>query len=111
MRPVVLIAGGVGKGQDFAPLRATVEATCRAVFLIGRDAPLLASALGGGTVPVEIAGTLDHAVGRAIAVASPGDAVLLSPACASLDQFSSYIERGEQFTAHVRRYLGEAAHA
>ena len=108
---MLLIAGGVGKGQDFGPLREPVEAACRAVFLIGRDAPLLASALRGSTVPVEIAGTLDHAVDRAIAVASPGDAVLLSPACASLDQFSSYVERGEQFTVHVRRYLGEAAHA
>ncbi|MBK7794136.1 MAG: UDP-N-acetylmuramoyl-L-alanine--D-glutamate ligase [Betaproteobacteria bacterium] len=101
-RPVVLIAGGDGKGQDFTPLRAAVDAHCRAVLLIGRDAPLLAQALSGGKAAVEHCGTLDAAVARAQALARSGDAVVLSPACASLDQFASYIERGERFVAALR---------
>ena len=100
-RPAVLICGGDGKGQDFRPLKSAVDADCRAVLLIGRDAHLLASALAGSRAPVEIVGTLDAAVARAVALARPGDAVLLSPACASLDQFGSYIERGERFAALV----------
>ena len=101
-RPVVLIAGGDGKGQDFTPLRAAVDAHCRAVLLIGRDAPLLAQALSGSNAAVEHCGTLDAAVARAQALARSGDAVVLSPACASLDQFASYIERGERFVAALR---------
>ncbi|MBK6336337.1 MAG: UDP-N-acetylmuramoyl-L-alanine--D-glutamate ligase [Betaproteobacteria bacterium] len=101
-RPVVLIAGGDGKGQDFTPLRAAVDAHCRAVLLIGRDAPLLAQALSGSNAAVEHCGTLEAAVARAQALARSGDAVVLSPACASLDQFASYIERGERFVAALR---------
>ena len=95
----VLICGGDGKGQDFRPLKSSVDADCRAVLLIGRDAALLARALAGSRAPVENVETLEAAVARAAALAQPGDAVLLSPACASLDQFGSYIERGERFTA------------
>ena len=100
-RPAVLICGGDGKGQDFRPLKSAVDADCRAVLLIGRDAPLLAQALAGSRAAVEDVRTLEAAVERAAALAQPGDAVLLSPACASLDQFQSYIERGERFTALV----------
>ena len=110
-RPAVLIAGGDGKGQDFRPLKSSVDADCRAVLLIGRDAPLIASALEGTAAKVELVGTLDAAVDRAIELAQPGDAVLLSPACASLDQFTSYVERGESFKARVRARLAELAHA
>jgi UDP-N-acetylmuramoylalanine--D-glutamate ligase len=111
-RPVVLIAGGDGKGQGFAPLKALVERHCRAVLLIGRDGPRIGDALAGCTPPVEIAGTLDAAVARAMALARPGDAVVLSPACASLDQFANYVERGERFAAQVSAHLGRtAAHA
>lgn len=110
-RPVVLIAGGDGKGQSFAPLRPAVERACRAVLLIGRDAPLIERALAGLPLPVESCGTLDAAVPRAIALAQPGDVVLLSPACASLDQFRSYEERGTRFTRLVQDHLAEAAHA
>jgi UDP-N-acetylmuramoylalanine--D-glutamate ligase len=111
-RPAVLIAGGDGKGQDFRPLKASVDADCRAVLLIGRDAPLIARALEGTPAQVESVGTLEAAVDRAIVLAEPGDAVLLSPACASLDQFSSYIERGDRFAALVRARLKDyAAHA
>ena len=104
-RPVVLIAGGDGKGQSFAPLRPVVERTCRAVLLIGRDAPQIQRALAGGTVRVEVPGTLALAVERAIDLASPGDAVLLSPACASLDQFRDYVERGRRFAELVNARL------
>lgn len=106
-RPAVLIAGGDGKGQDFAPLKSSVDADCRAVLLIGRDAPIIARALEGTPARVEIAGTLDRAVDRAMELALAGDAVLLSPACASLDQFTNYVERGERFAALVNARLAE----
>jgi len=108
---VVLIAGGDGKGQDFAPLRASVDARCRAVLLIGRDAPLLERTLAGTRAAIERSGTLDAAVARAVALAAPGDTVLLSPACASLDQFANYVERGERFASLVRTLTAERAHA
>jgi UDP-N-acetylmuramoylalanine--D-glutamate ligase len=108
-RPVVLIAGGDGKGQDFGPLRAAVDAHCRAVLLIGRDAPALFRALSGTGAAVLQVGTLEAAVARAAQIAKPGDAVLLSPACASLDQFASYIERGERYAAAVRAHLAREA--
>lgn len=110
-RPVVLIAGGDGKGQDFAPLKPAVEAHCRAVILLGRDAPAIAAALAGMTPALEFAPTLEVAVAGAIARARPGDAVLLSPACASLDMFHDYAERGERFTAAVAAHAKESAHA
>ena len=106
-RPVVLIAGGDGKGQSFVPLKPNVDRACRAVLLIGRDAPQLARALAGTNADVESVGTLDAAVTRAIEIASPGDVVLLSPACASLDQFRDYVERGLRFEALVKRALEE----
>jgi UDP-N-acetylmuramoylalanine--D-glutamate ligase len=108
-RPVVLIAGGDGKGQDFSPLAASVEAHCRAVLLIGRDAPRIREALRPAKVPVETTGTLDAAVARAATLAQSGDAVVLSPACASLDQFENYVERGRRFAEQVRGRLQEAA--
>ena len=110
-RPAVLIAGGDGKGQDFRPLKSSVDADCRAVLLIGRDAPLIATALEGTPARVEMVATLDAAVERAIELAEPGDAVLLSPACASLDQFRNYVERGETFKALVRARIAEIANA
>jgi UDP-N-acetylmuramoylalanine--D-glutamate ligase len=110
-QPVVLIAGGDGKGQSFRALKSAVERACRAVLLIGRDAPQIERGLQGAGVPVETLGTLDRAVARAFELAQPGDAVLLSPACASLDQFRDYTERGERFRALVRARMPEAAHA
>ena len=110
-RPVVLIAGGDGKGQDFAPLKAAVEAHCRAVVLLGRDAPALAAALSGAAPAVEFAPALEVAVARAIARARSGDAVLLSPACASLDMFRDYMDRGDRFKAAVAAHAREALHA
>jgi UDP-N-acetylmuramoylalanine--D-glutamate ligase len=110
-RPVVLIAGGDGKGQDFGPLAASVEERCRAVLLIGRDAPIIERALAGSAAVIECAGTLDAAVARAVRMAKPGDAVMLSPACASLDQFANYVERGERYRRCVLAQLAEDAHA
>jgi UDP-N-acetylmuramoylalanine--D-glutamate ligase len=110
-RPVVLIAGGDGKGQDFGPLKAAVDAHCRAVLLIGRDGATIARSLAGTAAVVENVETLEAAVARAMRLAASGDAVLLSPACASLDQFASYVERGERFRHFVRAHLAEDAHA
>ncbi len=101
-RPVVLIAGGDAKDADFSPLRAAVERRARAVVLIGRDAPLLAAALEGAA-PIEHAADLDGAVARAAELARQGDAVLLSPACASFDMFRDYHERGDVFVAAVHK--------
>jgi UDP-N-acetylmuramoylalanine--D-glutamate ligase len=102
-RPVVLIAGGDGKGQDFSPLAPAVKARARAVVLIGRDAPLIERALSGCGARVERAAGMDEAVLLALGAALPGDAVLLSPACASYDMFRDYVQRAEAFVAAVRR--------
>lgn len=102
-QPVVLIAGGQGKGQDFSPLAPAVKARARAVVLIGRDAGLIARAIAASGVPVARAADMDEAVARAAAVARPGDAVLLSPACASYDMFRDYVQRAEAFAAAVGR--------
>ena len=101
-RPVVLIAGGDGKGQDFSPLRPVVDACCRAVVLIGRDAIKIERALAGAAVPLAHATTLPDAVRLARNLARAGDIVLLSPACASFDMFRDYLHRSEVFAAAVR---------
>ncbi len=100
---VVLIAGGDGKGQDFSPLAAAFARHVRAAVLIGRDAGRIATAVAGSGTALECAADLDVAVARADALAQPGDAVLLSPACASLDMFRNYAHRAEVFVAAVRR--------
>ncbi|MDO7928539.1 UDP-N-acetylmuramoyl-L-alanine--D-glutamate ligase [Pseudomonas sp. KFB-139] len=97
---LVLIAGGDGKGADFSALRAAVAAHCRAVVLLGRDAELIAQALGD-TVPLVRVTTLEESVQRSAELAQEGDAVLLSPACASLDMFKNYEERGRLFAQAV----------
>lgn len=94
---VVLIAGGDGKGQDFSPLAAPVAQYARAVVLIGRDAPLIREALAGTGVTLVDAPTLEAAVQEAAARAQAGDAVLLSPACASFDMFRNYEHRAQVF--------------
>jgi len=97
---LVLIAGGDGKGADFSALHAPVARYCREVILLGRDAGLLANALDGAA-PVHRVQSLEQAVQRAALSAQPGDAVLLSPACASLDMFKNFEERGLLFAAAV----------
>jgi UDP-N-acetylmuramoylalanine--D-glutamate ligase len=99
--PLLLIAGGDGKGQDFTPLAAALAGKTRLVLLIGRDAPRIETALAG-QVPTRRCATLEEAVIGAAELAQPGDTVLLSPACASLDMFRDYAERGEVFAAAVR---------
>ena len=101
-RKLVLILGGDGKGQDFAPLAAPVARFVRAAVLIGRDAPRIRAALADAGVPLLDAGDMREAVAQARGRAHAGDAVLLSPACASLDMYSSYTERAEVFRAAVR---------
>lgn len=98
----VLIAGGDGKGADFSALLGPVARHCRAVILLGRDAPLLEK-LFAGHVAVQRVATLDEAVVAAAAAAEPGDVVLLSPACASLDMFRNFEERGRLFADAVGR--------
>jgi len=102
-RQVVLIAGGDGKGQDFSPLAPVVKKRARAVVLIGRDAGRIERALAASGVPLRHAGDMDEAVAAAYGEARPGDAVLLSPACASYDMFRNYVHRAEAFVAAVRR--------
>ena len=96
----LLIAGGEGKGADFSELADTAAETARALILIGRDAPLIEEAMGG-RVPTHRARDLDEAVRLAAQLAQPGDAVLLSPACASFDMFDNYEHRGRVFVAAV----------
>jgi UDP-N-acetylmuramoylalanine--D-glutamate ligase len=99
--PLVLIAGGDGKGQDFRPLRAAFSGKVRHVVLIGRDADALARALDG-VCSTEIARDMRAAVLATRTAAREGDTVLLSPACASLDMFRDYAHRGDVFAAAVR---------
>ncbi len=106
--PVVLIAGGDGKGQDFTPL-AGVMGGVRGVVLIGRDRERIAAAIAATGVAIERADSLEQAVTRAYARAKETQAaVLLSPACASLDMFRNYVHRAEAFAAAVRRLAGSA---
>jgi UDP-N-acetylmuramoylalanine--D-glutamate ligase len=101
-QPVLLIAGGDGKGADFRALREVVAKKAKAAMLMGRDAERLESALCDivRTVRVE---NMQEAVTAAHELAQPGDVVLLAPACASLDQYRDYQERGRIFTEAVQR--------
>jgi UDP-N-acetylmuramoylalanine--D-glutamate ligase len=99
--PVHLILGGLGKGQDFEPLAPAVQRGCRAVYLIGQDAGEIAHALASTEVPVSDCGDLESALALARRVAAAGEAVVLSPACASFDQFADFETRGERFRALV----------
>ena len=100
---VVLIAGGDGKGQDFSPLTAAVQANSRAVVLMGRDAPLIEAVLLATDIPRYQAVDLPEAVNIAKKIAQKGDAVLLSPACASFDMFKNYVHRAEVFIEAVKQ--------
>ncbi|KFI07138.1 UDP-N-acetylmuramoyl-L-alanine--D-glutamate ligase [Massilia sp. BSC265] len=99
---ILLIAGGDGKGQDFAPLALPASRYVRAVLLIGRDAPAVRAAIEPTGVPVFDLPGLPEAVRRAAGLARPGDSVLLSPACASLDMFTNYAHRAQVFVDAVR---------
>ena len=99
--PIHLIAGGRGKQQDFSPLAPLVAERCRAVYLIGEAAGDLADALEPTDVPIHQAGDLEHAVAVVRTSAKPGEVVLLSPACASYDQYPDFEARGDHFRALV----------
>jgi UDP-N-acetylmuramoylalanine--D-glutamate ligase len=105
---VVLIAGGDGKGQDFSPLAPALQANSHAVVLIGRDAPLIEAVLTEINIPIYRAVDLPEAVNIAKKVAKAGDAVLLSPACASFDMFKNYEHRAEVFVDAVKRLQQES---
>jgi UDP-N-acetylmuramoylalanine--D-glutamate ligase len=107
-RRIVVILGGDGKGQDFSPMLHPVSQHVRAAVLIGRDAPVIREALQGAGVTLQDAVDLGEAVRIGAQLAQPGDAVLLSPACASLDMFRNYEHRAEVFRAAVAD-LAEAA--
>ncbi len=100
--PLVVILGGDGKGQDFSALREPLARKARAAVLIGQAAPRIEAALAG-MVPVCHVSDMDEAVAQAARLARPGDSVLLSPACASFDMFSNYMERGRVFAVAARR--------
>ena len=101
-RKLVLILGGEGKGQDFAPLAQPVSRFARAVVLIGRDAPAIAEALQASGVPLIHATSMEDAVVQANQRAHAGDAVLMSPACASFDMFNNYVHRAQVFCTAVQ---------
>jgi UDP-N-acetylmuramoylalanine--D-glutamate ligase len=101
---LLLIAGGDGKGQDFSPLADPVARYVRQVLLIGRDAPAIRTALASSGALLLDCASLEQAVQQAARAAQAGDAVLLSPACASLDMFRNYAHRAEVFAASVREW-------
>jgi UDP-N-acetylmuramoylalanine--D-glutamate ligase len=105
-RPVILIAGGDGKGQDFAPLAQAARDRVHCALLIGRDAPALRQALGE-SIDCETLPDLRAAVRRAAELARSGDVVLLSPACASLDMFRDYKHRAEVFAQELAELAAE----
>jgi UDP-N-acetylmuramoylalanine--D-glutamate ligase len=105
-RKLVLIAGGDGKGADFSPLVGPVRRYVKQLVLLGRDAPLLERVLGDAAPVVRVADMVE-AVAAARAAASPGDTVLLAPACASLDMYRSYADRGEAFAVAARALTAE----
>jgi UDP-N-acetylmuramoylalanine--D-glutamate ligase len=104
---LLVILGGDGKGQDFTPLAGPVTRHARAVALIGRDAPAIEAALSGTGVPIQRHDTLEAATAWCFTQAHEGDAVLLSPACASLDMFRHYAHRAEVFVAAVQALAHE----
>ncbi len=107
-RKVAIVLGGEGKAQDFSPLRDALAEHARAVALIGRDARIIAEAIEGCGVPTRYCPDLPDAVRWCASQAQPGDAVLLSPACASFDMFRSYVHRSEVFVEIVHALQEEA---
>jgi UDP-N-acetylmuramoylalanine--D-glutamate ligase len=99
--PILLIAGGDGKGQDFTPLRAALKDKVQALIVMGRDGPEIAAVVAGD-LPVYRVQSMEQAVAEAARLAKPGDSVLLSPACASFDMFKNYEERGHVFARVVQ---------
>ena len=101
---LIVILGGEGKGQDFTELMPALRAINSKIILIGRDAPIIAEAIGN-TATLIFADSMQDAVNKAFTAANPGDAVLLSPACASFDMFKNYEDRGEKFCRAVQELI------
>lgn len=99
---LVLVAGGDGKGADFSGLRKPINEYCRAVILLGKDAPIIEKLLDSSVVKVHVT-SIEQAVSEAARLAQAGDAVLLAPACASWDMFKNFEQRGDLFAEAVRR--------
>jgi UDP-N-acetylmuramoylalanine--D-glutamate ligase len=99
---IVLIAGGDSKQQNFLPLKKVIAEHARAVVLIGRDAGRIAAVMDGCGVPLHSAATMEEAAQKSFSLAKAGDAVLLSPACASTDMFRNYVHRAEIFVAAIK---------
>ncbi|WP_462336853.1 Mur ligase family protein [Parasutterella excrementihominis] len=106
-KKVVLILGGDGKGQDFAPLKAPIETHAKGAVFIGRDAPLIEKEVDYPGLLKAHAKTMAEAVREARAMAKPGDTILLSPACASWDMFKDYADRSAQFVAAAKEIAEE----
>lgn len=109
-RRILLIAGGQGKGQDFAPLRQAVSTWVKTIFLIGQDAELMGQALKDSDTQIVQSTSLEDAVTAAYQVAQSGNIVLLSPACASLDMFANYKDRAEKFIKAVKVLAEQKGH-
>ncbi len=103
-KQLIIILGGEGKGQDFTELTPALRAINSKVILIGRDAPVIAESIGNAATII-YAGSMQDAVNKAFAAANPGDAVLLSPACASFDMFKNYEDRGDKFCLAVQELI------
>jgi UDP-N-acetylmuramoylalanine--D-glutamate ligase len=106
-QPIVLVAGGDGKGQDFSPLFHAVQTHVKRIDLIGKDALLMQEALSATGVEIHLHDSLEAATQAAAQAAQPGQAVLLSPACASLDMFKNYPHRGQVFVSAVQSWANE----
>ena len=104
-RPLAIVLGGDGKGQDFSPLKAALQQHGRAVALIGKDGPAIGAAIAGCGVTTESFADMAGAVQWLATQAQAGDAVLLSPACASLDMYKNYAHRAEAFIAAVKQLV------
>lgn len=97
-----MIAGGDSKQQNFLPLKNAIEKHARAVVLIGRDAGRIAAVMDGCGVPLHCVATMEEATQKSFSLAKAGDAVLMSPACASTDMFRNYVHRAEIFVAAIK---------
>lgn len=106
---IVVLLGGDGKGQDFSPLEPAIRTYARGAVTYGRDGGKIADAIRPSGVPLETAATVEEATRKAFAMATPGDAVMLSPACASWDMFPNYAVRAEVFRSEAAKIAEEAS--
>lgn len=102
-KPILLVAGGDGKNQNFSPLMHATKDKIKHVALIGKDADIMQKAFSASAIPVHIEKNLEDAIYKSFELAKTGDVVLLSPACASTDMFKNYVERGNLFKACVKK--------